>query len=59
MKNGLLNGMEDFDFNKNDRTTISHHFCNQENEPNKPRQALKYFLGILNTLKVILLKKTN
>jgi hypothetical protein len=51
--------MEDFDFNKNDRTTISHHFCNQENEPNKPRQALKYFLGILNTLKVILLKKTN
>lgn len=49
MKNGLLIEMEDSDFNKNDRTTISHQFCNQENEPNKPRQALKYFLEILNT----------
>ncbi|WP_320112956.1 hypothetical protein [Draconibacterium orientale] len=59
MKNGLLNEMEDSGFSKNDETTISHQFCNQENEPNKARQALKYFLGILNTLKVILPKKTN
>ncbi|SET37183.1 hypothetical protein SAMN05444285_111112 [Draconibacterium orientale] len=49
MKNGLLIEMEDSDFSKNDETTISHQFCNQENEPNKARQALKYFLGILNT----------